>query len=163
MKNVLEVALSLEGYPAIKYKNPLVGNNIQGFDCSGFVQYVLLNSGIGLNYYIKSNKLRHSEEFFDFFGFLVHTQARLPADLVFFSRKGTRPTHVGIYLGEDKMIHSPGLDGKNVEIVLINDYCKSIKHLIGTDKNYPQIYFENPIGYKRIAINNLLERFQKIS
>lgn len=163
MSKILQLALELEGFPAIKYKNPLVGNNLNGFDCSGFVQYVLLNSGIGLNYYIKSNELRHSEEFFDFFGFLVHEPARLPSDLVFFSRKGSRPTHVGIYLGEDKMIHSPGLEGEKVEITSIKTYCKSIEHLMGSEKNYPQIYFENPIGYKRIAINNLLERFQKLS
>lgn len=162
MDKVLELALQLEGFPAMKYKNPLVGNNLQGFDCSGFVQYILLNSGIGLNYYIKSNELRHSEEFFDFFGFLVHEPARLPSDLVFFSRKGTRPTHVGIYLGDDKMIHSPGLDGKKVEIVSITNYCKSIEHLMGSEEKYSQIYFENPIGYKRIAKVNFSKRLQEV-
>jgi len=43
---------------------------------------------------------------------------------VFFSRNGFRPTHVGIYIGDGKMVHSPGVNGRKVEIRSIEDYIK---------------------------------------
>ena len=79
-----------------------------GFDCSGFVRYVYMKTeGIDLprtaqdmsrvGVRIKGNQLR-------------------PGDLVFYSTQGWPYSHVGIYIGDAKFIHSPS-SGKHVEIV----------------------------------------------
>ncbi|KES11779.1 Cell wall-associated hydrolase (invasion-associated protein), partial [Snodgrassella alvi SCGC AB-598-O02] len=42
-----------------------------------------------------------------------------PGDLVFFSPKGGGISHVGMYIGNGKMIHAPRT-GKNIEITSID-------------------------------------------
>jgi len=86
-----------------------------GFDCSGLVQYAYREAGIGIprtagSQYARSKKIDKNE--------------MKPGDLVFFSTKGKGATHVGIYIGGGKFIHSPSA-GKKVQIVyLSNPYWK---------------------------------------
>lgn len=68
-----------------------------GFDCSGYVQYVYRNSGISLS--------RVSEQQF-LNGVSVSRSQLRPGDLVFFSTYSPGASHVGIYVGNDTMIHS---------------------------------------------------------
>lgn len=148
---LVDIALKYEGFPAIRYKTPDAGNNPDGFDCSGYVQHVFSETDIDIpTIATTKKKIRHSEEFFDFFGYLIHEQARRPGDLVFFSKNGCRPTHIGIYIGEGNMIHSPGVNGKKVCVRSIDDFCDESK--LQLDSRYPQIYFFNPIGYKRAGM-----------
>ena len=52
-----------------------------------------------------------------------------PGDLVFFVTRGRKISHVGIYLGNNEFIHSPG-KGKSVSISNLDEiYYK--KHLAG--------------------------------
>lgn len=83
------------------------GNTPEGFDCSGFVQYVMSNFGVAMprlsaDQYSVGVKLDKSE--------------LMPGDLVFFKYSSSSDTinHVGIYLGDGSFIHSPapGLDVK---------------------------------------------------
>ncbi|CAM3993158.1 C40 family peptidase [Bordetella bronchialis] len=74
-----------------------------GFDCSGLVGYVAEQS-LGL-------KLpRTAAEMFQV-GTPVARNDLQVGDLVFFNTMGRRYSHVGIYLGEDRFVHSPSRGG----------------------------------------------------
>ncbi|MCB8815965.1 C40 family peptidase [Desulfosporosinus shakirovi] len=68
-----------------------------GFDCSGYVQYVYRNSGISLS--------RTSEQQFKN-GISISKSDLKPGDLVFFATYSSGASHVGIYVGNNTMIHS---------------------------------------------------------
>lgn len=88
------------------------GYSPSGFDCSGFVSYVVNNCGAGFNF----GRLT-AESWRRQCSIISASQAR-PGDLIFF--QGTYNTsgasHVGIYLGDGKMIHC----GNPVKISSIN-------------------------------------------
>ena len=88
------------------------GYSPSGFDCSGFVSYVVNNCGAGFNF----GRLT-AESWRRQCSIISASQAR-PGDLIFF--QGTYNTsgasHVGIYLGDGKMIHC----GSPVKIISIN-------------------------------------------
>jgi cell wall-associated NlpC family hydrolase len=74
-----------------------------GFDCSGLVGYVAEQS-LGL-------KLpRNAAEIYQQ-GMPVRRADLQVGDLVFFNTMGRRYSHVGIYLGEDRFVHSPSAGG----------------------------------------------------
>lgn len=85
------------------------GNDLNsGVDCSGLVQQVFKHFGIDLprTTYDQIGQ-----------GAPVSMKGLRPGDLVFFETDGGKsgPDHVGIYLGNGKMIHNPR-PGKSVEI-----------------------------------------------
>jgi len=152
MSLIIKTALKYEGFDSMKYQSPDIGNKPPIFDCSGFFQWVLLESGIAIpNVPGSDTRIRHTHEFFDFFGILVHAQVRMPGDAIFLSKNGVRPTHIGIYLGDGKMIHCPGVEDRVVEVRSLDEFLKS-KPLKFQDNGNPQLYVKNPIGYKRAAI-----------
>jgi peptidoglycan DL-endopeptidase CwlO len=69
-----------------------------GFDCSGFVQYVYAQLGIQLPHYAASQ-----------YAVTAHVDsAQLePGDLLFFEPRADGPGHVGIYVGGDVFIEAP--------------------------------------------------------
>ena len=91
--NILKTAFSQVGLP-YKFGGASPGT---GFDCSGFVGWVYGQNGIKLP--------RSSPEMLSQ-GEAVARQKLVPGDLVFFGRK-KRITHVGIYTGNNRYIHSP--------------------------------------------------------
>jgi cell wall-associated NlpC family hydrolase len=77
----------------------------QGFDCSGFTRHIFENS-IGLVL------PRRADEQATTAGLLSINRAELkPGDLVFFNTMKRTFSHVGIYVGDDKFIHSPRTGG----------------------------------------------------
>ncbi|MCC7248779.1 MAG: C40 family peptidase [Lysobacter sp.] len=79
-----------------------------GFDCSGLVGYVY-RSTLGIELPRISRDMANVGE-------LIRDRNDLrQGDLVFFSRRGGRVDHVGLYLGEGKFLHAPRT-GKDVEI-----------------------------------------------
>ncbi len=84
------------------------GNTPSGFDCSGFVQYVMSNFGVTMP--------RSSTEQYSI-GVRVDKSQLLPGDLVYFkySASSSRLSHVGIYTGNGNFIHSP-VPGQTVRI-----------------------------------------------
>jgi len=91
-------ALSFRGAP---YRNG--GADPAGFDCSGFVHYVLARHGIAVGRTVSEQyRAGHSVE-----------AARLePGDLVFFNTSGTGPSHVGVAIGGDEFVHAPSSTGE---------------------------------------------------
>lgn len=74
------------------------GQSPRCFDCSGFVKYVHAQKGIDLprtshQQYKATKKISRSEA--------------VPGDLVFFHYRSGYVHHVGIYVGDGKVLHSP--------------------------------------------------------
>jgi len=86
--------------------------------------------------------IRHANEFWDSYGIAVHDEYRQPGDLIFFSRRGSFPTHIGIVRDEESYIHAPGTSESKVEIGPIS-YEAIAKS--GIER---QLYARNPIGFK---------------
>lgn len=145
-EKIVETARKYIGYPSLNYHSDLsVGYDDKGFTCSGFVHFVLTESGIEI-----PDNIKHAREFFDFFGVPVHEDKVKPGDLVFFTRHGEYPNHVGIVISNNEYISSPGLRKGKVKIKKIeNGYKSHIDH-----ENPKTLYPENPIGYKRVATPN---------
>ncbi len=78
-----------------------------GFDCSGFVRYVFHHS-VGAD--LPNNSASQFRS-----GTRVARGDMQVGDLVFFRTRGKRVSHVGIYLGDGRFIHSPST-GKRVSI-----------------------------------------------
>lgn len=78
-----------------------------GFDCSGFVRYVYRHS---LGAILPNNSASQFNA-----GTSVARGDMKIGDLVFFRTHGKRISHVGIYLGDNRFIHSPST-GKRVSI-----------------------------------------------
>lgn len=95
------------------------GENMEegGMDCSGFVYNALKDSGY--------NYGRTTAQGYRSYGTKVSKEEMQPGDLMFFGQGSA--THIGIYLGNGKMIHSAGGSsntksnpGKGVSIVDVN-------------------------------------------
>lgn len=96
------------------------GADPSGFDCSGFVMYVYGKNGFQIP--------RSASQQYKYGKKISYSGAR-PGDLVFFNTSGRGLSHVGIYLGNAKFIHSPRT-GKSVEITgLNNSYYR--KRIVG--------------------------------
>ena len=83
-----------------------------GLDCSGFVRYVFQNS---LNITLPHNALAMSQSGKD-----VDRTELKPGDLVFFNTLRRRFSHVGIYLGDNRFVHSPRT-GRDIEVANMNE------------------------------------------
>ena len=75
------------------------GTTPAGFDCSGFMQYIMRHFDISINR-VSRDQARN--------GVQVGRNDLQPADLVFFAANpgGTHITHVGMYIGDGYFIHS---------------------------------------------------------
>lgn len=78
------------------------GTSPRGFDCSGFTQYVYQQAGINLG--------RMADTQFEQ-GRRVDRNSLQLGDLVFFSTYEPGPSHVGIYAGNSRFIHSGSSTG----------------------------------------------------
>lgn len=96
-KNLLETARNFQGTSYV-----WGGRSAKGFDCSGFVQTVFRLSGIELP---RDADLQFSAG--EFIGKAFNRMRQ--GDLLFFSSKGDKINHVGIFLGRHtEFIHSSG-------------------------------------------------------
>jgi len=108
MNDVALYALSLADTP-YRYGGTSRDN---GFDCSGFVQYVYLNT-------LKIKLPRTSTEMSRLGEPLNAAQLR-PGDLVFFNTRRQPFSHVGIYVGEQRFVHSPS-SGKAIMMASMDE------------------------------------------
>ncbi len=100
---IVEYAKTFLGVPYVSG-----GNTPSGFDCSGFVQYVMANFGIQMP---RSSTDQYS------IGVRVDKSQLMPGDLVYFkySASSSGLNHVGIYVGDGNFIHST-IPGRTVSI-----------------------------------------------
>lgn len=104
LSEMLLYAISLSGTP-YRYGGK---TQQEGFDCSGFVAHVFKNT---LNFLLPPNAAAMSR-----MGRNVSMSELVPGDLVFFNTLANPFSHVGIYIGDDRFIHSPR-SGRKIEIV----------------------------------------------
>jgi cell wall-associated NlpC family hydrolase len=94
---IASAALRLQGIP---YRPG--GSDLEGFDCSGLVQYVFARHGVAVPRVVRDQ-------------FEVGARVRLddlePGDLVFFTTEGRDVSHVGIVIGGDRFVHAPNARG----------------------------------------------------
>lgn len=107
INNVLKVAKEQLGKPYV-----FGSTGPDSFDCSGLAYYVFKN-GAGIT--LPRNSKDQATV-----GIYVAKSDLKPGDLVFFNTSGSGISHLGIYIGNNEMIHAPR-SGKNVEIVKITD------------------------------------------
>ncbi len=93
-QQVVDLALSYVGYPYVwAGANPSVG-----FDCSGLVYYVYKQ--FGYNLYRAGDGMARE-------GVAVEESEMQPGDIIIFSNKATGSIqHVGLYIGDGKMVHA---------------------------------------------------------
>jgi cell wall-associated NlpC family hydrolase len=80
------------------------GTSTSGFDCSGYVQHVFAMLGLHLP--------RTADA--QFYAGHKILGAMVPGDLVFFQTYLPGPSHVGIYLGNDRFVHASSSHGVTV-------------------------------------------------
>lgn len=90
-------ALALRGVP---YRDG--GADPQGFDCSGFTQYVYALHGVTLPRAVRDQFA---------LGRSVKTDNLAAGDLLFFTTIAPGPTHVAIAIGSDQFVHAPSSTG----------------------------------------------------
>ena len=96
-QEVVDTALGLRGVP---YRNG--GDSLDGFDCSGFTQYVFARHGIALPRETR-DQYRVGDE--------IPDEAIEAGDLLFFSTTSPGPSHVAIAIGWDEFVHAPSSAG----------------------------------------------------
>jgi cell wall-associated NlpC family hydrolase len=93
-----DLVVNSMGFLGVPYRRG--GNSAEtGFDCSGFVR-AMYQSTIGLVLPRRANEQAAATQKID-------KQDMQPGDLVFFNTMRHAFSHVGIYIGEGKFIHSP--------------------------------------------------------
>lgn len=89
------------------------GSSPSGFDCSGFTHYVFLKNGIVIP--------RTAADQFEA-GKWINLNQLQTGDLVFFTTYKAGPSHVGIYVGNNKFIHASSGAGKITVSDMNNSY-----------------------------------------
>lgn len=122
-----DLVVNAMGYLGVPYRRG--GTGIQGFDCSGFVQAMYENTlGLVLPHNAKAQAAATEK---------IDKTELQPGDLVFFNTLRRAFSHVGIYVGEGKFIHSPRVGGE----VRIEDMRDSywIKRFNGARRVNPEL------------------------
>lgn len=89
---LVSTAYSLVGSPYVAF-----GDNPNGFDCSGFVQYVYSQVGITIS---RSSSTQIND------GYEVNYEDALPGDILSWGYTTNNPTHSALYVGDGQMIHA---------------------------------------------------------
>lgn len=98
--NIIQTAKQLQGVPYL-----WGGTTPQGFDCSGFMQYVFRLNGINLP---RTADLQYE------LGVPVRYNNLQPGDMVFFTTYAPGPSHNGIYIGNGLFINSSSSRGVSI-------------------------------------------------
>ncbi len=107
-KEIIDLAI---GFLGIRYR--FGGSSIRGMDCSAFVQKVYALAGIKI-----PRTARGQAEY----GITVSRENLKPGDLLFFQTYAKYPSHVGIYIGNGKMIHASSASKRIIISDINKDY-----------------------------------------
>lgn len=100
-----DLVLSAMNFIGVRYRRG--GTSAEnGFDCSGFTRYVFEHS-VGLVLPRRADEQAKAPGLFN-----ISKDDLKPGDLVFFNTLRRTFSHVGIYIGDGKFIHSPRAGGE---------------------------------------------------
>jgi cell wall-associated NlpC family hydrolase len=99
------------------------GDSPRGFDCSGLVYYAHLQNGIPIP---RTTRDQHRQ------ARAVSLRDLTPGDLLFFRQSRRKPSHVGLYVGEDRFIHASTSERAVTLSRLSNPYWQD--HLLGAGR-----------------------------
>ncbi len=125
-ESVIATARDAMGRP---YRWGGTGSDGGGFDCSGLIQHAYGQHGIALPR-TSVEQAKRGKAVVKQLGSLV------PGDLLTFSNRGGPVSHVGLYIGEGRFIHSAS---RGVQISLLSD-----------DDPYGRWWFKRWVGVRRI-------------
>jgi NlpC/P60 family len=94
-----ELVMTAMNFLGVPYRRG--GSSEDGFDCSGFTRFIFENS-LGLVLPRRSDEQAQWNRLLP-----VKVEELKPGDLVFFNTLKRAFSHVGIYIGDGKFIHSP--------------------------------------------------------
>ncbi len=109
LDKIIKTAKSYQGIPYV-----WGGASPSGFDCSGFIYYVMQKNGITVP--------RTSSQQYYNAGTWVSKSNLKRGDLVFFTTYKAGPSHVGIYIGNNQFIHASSGSGKIIISSMSNPY-----------------------------------------
>lgn len=122
------------------------GESRRGFDCSGLVQYVYGKAGVQLP--------RTADHQFKY-GTPVKIGQAKPGDLMFFNTGGGSGmvTHVGIYMGNQHMLHAPK-PGKKVQYAKVGPRSWFRPRLLGIRRVDERVFelARKPMGWEKSAL-----------
>jgi len=125
--SIIATATKVMGRP---YTYGGTGADGDGFDCSGLIQYAYRKHGIALPRR-STDQAREGRK-------IDRELKRLaPADILTFSNRGGRVTHVGLYIGEGRFIHSAT---RGVQVSLLS-----------AEDPYGRWWYKRWIGVRRIV------------
>ncbi len=125
--SIIATAAEAMGKP---YEYGGTGENGEGFDCSGLIQYAYGKHGIALPRQSRDQARQGSKVDRDL-------DDLRPADLLTFSNRGETVTHVGMYVGNGRFIHSATRDVQ-------------VSTLSATDP-YGRWWYQRWVGVRRIV------------
>lgn len=123
--NQFTTAQEFKGEALVDYAKTLIGTpyvwggtSLDGIDCSGFTSKCYKDAlGIKINR-VSRDQIDH--------GYAVTVDQLQPGDLVFFNKEnGGIITHVGMYAGDNMMIHASQSQGKVVMVSTKTDYFRN--------------------------------------
>lgn len=123
--NQFTTAQEFKGEALVDYAKTLIGTpyvwggtSLDGIDCSGFTSKCYKDAlGIKINR-VSRDQIDH--------GYAVTADQLQPGDLVFFNKEnGGVITHVGMYAGDNMMIHASQSQGKVVMVSTKTDYFRN--------------------------------------
>lgn len=122
------VAISKK-YIGVKYL--LGGTTPRAFDCSGYTRYVFREAGVEIN----RNVITQLQN-----GVIIPKDELQPGDLIIFSNTGDRgfASHVGMYLGNGKLIHcgeSKGVCIVDLDSTYFAKHYQCARRILLTDAN----------------------------
>jgi cell wall-associated NlpC family hydrolase len=126
-----ELVVNAMGFLGVPYKRG--GNSFdQGLDCSGFVR-LMYEQTVGLVLPRRSSEQAAATQPID-------KSELQPGDLVFFNTLKSAFSHVGIYVGDNKFIHSPRSGGVvRVEDMRVNYWQQRFDGARRVDANAPGV------------------------
>lgn len=129
-----ELISNAMGFIGVAYR--FGGTSPTGFDCSGFMQYVFRKAfAVSLP---RTSAAQASV------GTYVSRSELRPGDMVFFRTHGSRISHVGMYIGNDRFIHAPRT-GKRIEITSLSSKYWNARYATArrVKRNNAQSYIRN--------------------
>lgn len=129
-----ELISNAMGFIGVAYR--FGGTSPTGFDCSGFMQYVFRKA-------FAVNLPRTSAAQAAVGSYVSRSELR-PGDMVFFRTHGSRISHVGMYIGNDRFIHAPRT-GKRIEITSLSSKYWNARYVTArrVKRNNAQNYIRN--------------------